>query len=308
VKIRLIQPEELRVSAALHTGEPGLDALEHTARQQVWLRVADEEGIDLSQQVVFPEADALGGACLFRVNPGRAAAIFRPAFPSGSWRPELAVRLIRAARREALARGVHLCQSLLPLEVRDAHRAFLDAGFQRLATLLHLERTTPPEPAPAGRLSYERHRPANRKRLADVILRSYVGSLDCPALNDRRRIEDVIASHKATGIYDPAYWMLARDGGTDVGCLLMNRCRIRTAWEIVYLAVLPEQRGKGYGQELVARALQVAAGSGVPTTLVAVDKANGPAVRLYRHAGFRTHLKTVAFVSFSDDPPTATRD
>ena len=78
------------------------------------------------------------------------------------------------------------------------------------------------------------------------------------------------------------------------------------AWEIVYLAVLPEQRGKGYGQELVARALRTAARSGVCTTLVAVDEANAPAIGLYRRVGFQTHLKTVAFVSFSDDPPAGT--
>ena len=300
--LRPIHNDEIRLSAALYTAKDGLDKFEIAARQEVWLRVADKEGIDLTRQVVAEADGKLIGACLYQINPGQAGVVFTPVFSEATWRADLALRLVCAARDATFAGGVQLCQSLLQPEAADVMDTFLEAGFRKLAGLLHMERAMPVTAILTGTLSYESYTQQNAERFHDVIRRSYAGTRDCADLNDRRKIADVIASHQATGIYDPAYWLLANCGGEDVGCLLLNRCRFRPAWEIIYVAVVPEHRGKGYGRQLVAHALTIANVNDATAVILAMDDRNEPALRIYQDLGFETHLRSVAMVCFSDDP------
>lgn len=301
VILRPIHNDEARLSAALYTAKDGFNKFELAARQEVWLQIVDREGIDLTRQVVAETDGKLVGACLYQINPGQAGVVFTPVFSEATWRADLAVRLVCAARDAAFAGGVHLCQSLLQPEATEEMDAFRQAGFRKLARLMHMEREVSAAPILTGTLRYESYTQQNAKRLHDVIARSYEGTQDCVDLNNRRGITDVIASHQAAGIYDPAYWLLASCENEDVGCLLLNRCRFRPAWEIVYVAVVPEHRGYGYGRHLVAHALTTSSDNGATSVILTMDDHNEPALRIYRDLGFQTYLRTVAMVCFSDD-------
>src|SRR3712207_8951894 len=55
-------------------------------------------------------------------------------------------------------------------------------------------------------------------------------SLDCPALNGVRDMEDVLAGHKASGEFDPALWfLLSEDVGGGAGTGLVPRSEEHTS-------------------------------------------------------------------------------
>ena len=62
-----------------------------------------------------------------------------------------------------------------------------------------------------------------------------------------RQTADVIDGYKAVGEFRPDLWLFARHEGQDVGCLLLNlHPDVRHA-EIVYVALVPEVRSRGWG-------------------------------------------------------------
>jgi len=127
-----------------------------------------------------------------------------------------------------------------------------------------------------------------RKGLERIIEATYVDSQDCPRLRGLRRMEDVVASHKASGIFRPQSWWIAAREGQPVGCVLVNdSAEDKGAAELVYLGVGSAHRRRGYGRAMLRHAMEQARRRGRKRMNVAVDSANAPAVRLYRHEGFR---------------------
>ncbi len=66
--------------------------------------------------------------------------------------------------------------------------------------------------------------------------------------------------------------------------------------ELVYLGLSPSLRGRGIGDALIASGLARLAGRPESTIACAVDLANGPALALYRRAGFKRFTERVALV------------
>src|SRR5690606_20330057 len=92
-----------------------------------------------------------------------------------------------------------------------------------LAELLYLQtvvRNVRPPALPAG-CSWETYSPATHQTFIQTIQQTYVDSLDCPALTGLRHMEDVIASHKASGDFDPNQWFLLYHQQTPVAVLLL---------------------------------------------------------------------------------------
>jgi len=68
--------------------------------------------------------------------------------------------------------------------------------------------------------------------------------------------------------------------------LLLSDVPEREACELVYLGLSPAERGRGLGARLVRLAQAAAAARGARRLLLAVDRDNAPAVRLYERTGF----------------------
>ena len=94
--------------------------------------------------------------------------------------------------------------------------------------------------------------------LAATLRRTYVASLDCPILAGLREIESVIVGHKASGVFEPAWWQLADFDGQAAGCALVNRSERGRQAELVYLGVAESFRRKGIGGTLLRRAIALA--------------------------------------------------
>jgi ribosomal protein S18 acetylase RimI-like enzyme len=228
-------------------------------------------------------------AQLAQAMPGRVAVVWPPQFqiadePS---RENVAALLFDRLMRELSGCDVHLAQALLTHDNRAAANQFAAGGFSHAADLLYLAAEAgSQQSAPALSFDIETFAPAAESRLARLVERTYVGTLDCPIIDGLRKTPDVIAGYQAVGEFRAALWHIARDGARDIGCLLLNVHPDVQHAEIVYLGLIPEVRGRRWGQQLIEFARWLARQANCDRVVLAVDAANHPAIRLYKAAGF----------------------
>ena len=235
--------------------------------------------------------DRLLAAQLGQSLPGRAAVVWSPCFPAGeSQLPEdhLVASLFAHVHRGLAATGAQLAQSLLTPGDQTTAALFGRGGFSHAADLLYLAAEIQDGAPLLSALPFEcvAFQPGDEARLGALIERTYVGTLDCPRIDGLRNTADVVAGYQAVGTYHPALWSIVRSAGDDVGCLLVNLHPEVGHAEIVYLALTPEVRGRGWGLALARFAQSLASQAGCQRVVLAVDAANHPAIRLYEQAGF----------------------
>src|SRR5262249_55163100 len=122
--------------------------------------------------------------------------------------------------------------------------------------------------------------------LIRLVGRTYEKTLDCRELDGVRDVEQVINDYQGTGVYRPENWLFVRYGGEDVGVLLLADHPKGRHWELMYMALVPEARGRGWGRQITRYAQWLARGASVERIVAAVDAANMPAVAMYRDTGF----------------------
>ncbi len=110
-------------------------------------------------------------------------------------------------------------------------------------------------------------------------------------------MEDVVAGHQGLSHFDPNLWQLAVADGLPVGVLLLMRSPETHDWEISYVGVIPEARRRGFGRELVFKALAEARWAGAPYLTLSVDGRNHPARKLYHDLGFEVYDRREVFLA-----------
>jgi ribosomal protein S18 acetylase RimI-like enzyme len=197
------------------------------------------------------------------------------------------------------ARGATLGQALVDPHDQALEGALAGAGFTRMAELHYLHAAPPADATlpvlPAG-MAWVTYSDAAHGLFGRAILESYRESLDCPALNGRRDVEDILAGHRATGVFDPAVWFVLREGETSLGVLLLSESLRGDAMELVYLGLAPAARGRGLAEVLMRQALGVTARRGSPRLCLAVDALNVPALKLYYRHGMQRAGSKVALM------------
>jgi GNAT superfamily N-acetyltransferase len=212
---------------------------------------------------------------------------------------EVAMLLERAC---AELPSVTLAQALLEPTETAAHRIFLNAGFTEVGRLAYLRRPTPKRGEYSTTTSWpEGITVTNWKRgedgdLALALERSYIDTLDCPGLCGLRDTQDVIASHRGTGVFDPSYWWIIRKDHTPQGAMLFNPCPDQSSIELVYVGLAPAVRGIGLGRTLMHTALAALSGRRERSITCAVDTRNTPAMRLYNALQFESFAERIALV------------
>jgi len=293
-----IQPARTGQQAdALHLLFGHLPEQERSAVVTNLLADALEQQRPLTGLIEARREGELAGAAWTQVQAG-ATAVFWPPVLAANEPASTGEAMLAAAMEFVSTQHVALVQALLESDTSPEADRLRGAGFRHLARMLYLVSTQDrfPAEAPTSALSFEPFEEQHRDRLADVIRRTYTETRDCPALDGLRSIGDVIEGYQATGSFDPQRWLFAVYERRDIGCLLLTDHPGAGHWELIYMGLAPEARGRGFGMQIVRQAQWMTRQAGRPRLVLAVDAANRPAIRMYRSAGFTLWQQRDAFV------------
>lgn len=193
---------------------------------------------------------------------------------------------------------VEMMQSFLSAPAAETVQVLRHVGFRHLADLLYMscELSRYPLAAPPSELDYVPYDASQRGRLKELVARTYEGTLDCAELDGVRELDHVINGYQATGVFRPENWLFVQSGGQDVGMLLLADHPKGRHWELMYTALVPGARGRGWGRQITRYAQWLARGANVERIVVAVDAANTPAVAMYRDSGFELWDQRAVYV------------
>lgn len=292
--IRVAQPPELRQALAL--------ALAHVPDEDRQTRVANAITLlntgDLDPQGVLVALvdNRLVGAQVAVPLRGASGLVWAPSVTEAPDGPAIADALLQAALAWLRGKGARFVQALLDPDAGAASESLFRAGFRHVTDLFYLRRGTDeiPPPSPSAGLHIDKYSDANAALFEATLLRTYEGSRDCPELDGLRSGAEILDGHRAQGVWRPQTWWLAFQDGQPAGVCLLTELGDGAGWDLSYLGVVPEFRGRGLGQTLTLHALHAARTLGASEVVVAVDARNAPALALYQAAGFRrTGVKAV---------------
>ncbi|NJP93203.1 GNAT family N-acetyltransferase [Nonomuraea sp. FMUSA5-5] len=166
------------------------------------------------------------------------------------------------------------------------HEALLEAGFVMEVERLLLEWVAvggvPDDP---GRLTYRPARRMDPAEVIDLLVRISHGSLDH---DTQVELATSGAEHEARWMYDdlmnrkakPGWFVIGYLGESPVGLVAPDD------HSIAYIGVVPEHRGHGYVDDLLARGTRTLAEAGLQRVVAATDVANVPTANAFLRAGY----------------------
>ncbi len=301
---RQIPSDSPDYEAALHVAlgvSPSADG--SSARQVASLRAAAHRQT-LSLELVFGAflGNRLVGACVALEPPGAAALVYvNPDQPDGPGR-DATLTALWALQQAAWTRSIKLLEVLVDPAASNSASLVRDAGFTYVTELLYLQRQCPGREwsAPGDPdLCWVGYSDVQAQVFRRALEATYIQSLDCPELTGIRSTGEILAGHKATGIFDPSLWWVATRQGIPVGVLLLNRVTSQPALEVVYIGVSQPARGTGVADALLARAVTLTERENARYLTLAVDVRNAPARRMYRRWSFRQVGVRAAWIASS---------
>ena len=196
-------------------------------------------------------------------------------------------RLVQAGLDWARSLGCKIAQAMAsPVELPFIN-PLLRHGFRAVTRMHQFTRDLTDFPdEPSTPLRYESYRPSLNSHFAATLERSYLDTLDCPELNGKRSLDEILAGHRGQGKFHPDFWWLALDDATPVGVLILTEMPDGSTWELAYLGIVPEYRRRGIGRAMTLHALHALRNQPASRLLLAVDERNWPALRLYQALGF----------------------
>jgi mycothiol synthase len=239
------------------------------------------------------------GAVWAQVRPGGTAVVWPP-----QWRvsppPEAPDPLLTALLRSLAEQGTTLAQSLLWGPEAPEAAVLVSCGFRHLADLCYMLAPVATESvklaSSAEPVEFAAVDAASWPRLREVVEQTYDGTLDCPALDGLRSAADVLDEYRTIGAGGAELWRMVRHDGADVGCLLLAEHAAQDQLELVYMGLVPAARGRNWGAAIVRQALRMAAERKRARVVLAVDAANGPALKMYGGAGFIEFDRRAAYL------------
>jgi mycothiol synthase len=292
--IRVAQPPEWRQALALALAHvPDADRETRVANAIILLNTGelDPDGV----LVAVADHRLVGAQVSVRLR-GASGLVWAPSVTEAPDGAAIADALLQAALAWLRGKGARFVQALLDPDAGATSEPLVGAGFHHVTDLFYLRRgldeITPL--APSAGLHIDTYSDANAALFEATLLRTYEGSRDCPELDGLRSGAEILDGHRAQGVWRPETWWLAFQDGQPAGVCLLTELEDGAGWDLSYLGVVPQFRGRGLGQTLTLHALHAARALGASEIMVAVDARNTPALALYHAAGFRrTGVKAV---------------
>ena len=303
VDIRRVHRAEVHAALQLILGSNGRPAPEEHVVD--FLRYAVYRGLDLNDIWLAARGGRMVWAILPVISPGKTMLLFSPTHVPHNEQDTCVCPLVERVVQHYQNRTVDLAQVLLDPADANAVSVFTSCRFEPLAELIYLDRDVRRggDAAPPAGFAWETYSAANHHEFARAVAATYEGSLDCPRLNGRRGIDDVIEGHKAAGEFDPKLWFLLRDAGPSAtgaaraaGVILLNRSTRTDSLELVYLGLAPAYRGRQLGDAMMRHAVGTASAIGARRLSLAVDSNNAPALRLYQRHGMTRLCSRIALL------------
>ena len=273
----------------------------HDSSPQDLLQIVKQLAQDQNQgnQPVIQAAKSHGdyrAACYFRLLPGNVATLG-------------GIRAAKNAKQEAAEQLVRIYQELKNcgcaqvqaiVDQTDQQRLQLlsQAGFSRLTSIQQLLRLVKTH-ATSTVVAHDNWIPVQHFSESDLeiaIEKTFHGTLDCPLLNGLRSARDVLQGFlEGKPLAAQSYWECLSDRQTVTSVLFLTK-HSSELFELCYMGVIPEFRGKGMGAKLVERALEIVSQAGGQYLALGVDSDNWPALRVYHRFGFANlNTKVVLF-------------
>lgn len=249
---------------------------------------------------VLPETSAeFAGVAWIQELPGETACVWIPPDQGDAELP-----LLRGAAEFVDKRHIPLAQLVVSDADGYSTRTCEAAGFPQFAKLLYLYVDLASDPRRRQLSSLPATPPVLRfvgsagnepTRLQRAIEQTYVGTLDCPELDGVRSLDQVVAGYRSQGRHCPEHWYLVQAAGQDVGALILAEHPGLGNWELIYMGLAAEVRGRGWGEAVVRFAIDVATQHGAERLVCAVDAANTPALNVYHRLGFIDWVERIVY-------------
>ena len=300
-RVRTATVDEHPAGVSLLLGH--LPAAEREAQVAEILERARVGEVNLQGLLLSERDGEIVGAALMMASADAPVFVWPPAVRNDVPYDEPADALLQEVRRRIDAGDAWLGQCLLEVESTRERSALSRNGFAHLTDLLFLQRPLdeplpPISDAPFETVAYAPG--TNDEQFGRLLEATYVATRDCPELNGRRRGVEALAEHRASGRFDPSRWKIYRAGGEDVGVLLLSEHADQDAWEVVYMGVVSQARGRGYGRGMLLTGLYEARASGTGSVALAVDNRNSFAIGVYERLGFLEAAVRAVHVRFND--------
>jgi len=265
------------------------------------LRQSQSGSLPLNGLLAARRGEAVVGAVWAQLQPGRVAAVWAPQLAEEE-PPDTGQQLAITAVDYLRTHDVRLAQCLLETDTGDCVGWLHQAGFMHAADLLYLVSTVGRFPTAPTNVDLEYHPcdTVSRDRLVEIVERTYQDTLDCPTMNGVRAMQDVLDGYRKIGTFDANRWLIVRHADSDVGCLLLTDHEDAGQWELIYMGLVPETRGKGWGLEVTRHAQWMCREAGRKRLVLAVDASNGPALEQYASAGFMSWDRRSVFLRIFD--------
>lgn len=260
----------------------------------------DREGI-----LVVRRGATILGAIVCTTTPGAGGLVWPPQARADCAQVAVEDSLVRAAITRLEKRGAKLAQALLAGSDNHLGPALTRNGFTHVTSLWYLRHNlelAEPLLRSSVRLEYQSYAACDRGLFHRTLLATYEATMDCPEVNNVRTIDDIIEGHKSQGIHDPTRWQLAWHEGAPIGVLVLTEVPEWEGWDLAYLGVVPQARGRGLGRELTLKAIYEAKIAEQSQLTLSVDARNRPAWHLYQKSGFEPFDQREVYLAILNTP------
>ncbi len=121
--------------------------------------------------------------------------------------------------------------------------------------------------------------------LGELLQGTYIESADFPELQHNHDAYRSLLTHRLQGEYHPKHWFVIKQNETAAGVLFFSWHPDIEQWELTYLGILPEFRGKGIAGKAIGKSFQDSSRNNNPVFL-GVDSRNHYAIKVYESHGF----------------------